>query len=364
MHNIFHFATSELSQDAMIAWLMECANADDDALRKVGRSFIRFLLDRPLQMTDGCTIQRAVIGSNRNEPEAYDGPGEPCVKEVCVKTQWQRIDVYCHAKVGGKQVSFVIEDKTNTMEHGDQLARYRKAVRDDDLHEDYLKLIYLKTGMPYKHELDKARGAYYCHVGVYDLDCFLEEQTVESASSDLLQQYRQHIAAEAEKQRTSEREWNMDLGPIQRRFADALWCRTRNANGRVPTTDSELGDDVWIGRNPDGGYWTQYRFFGCHLFWRMDSWRPLRLMVDTGHEPSSPDIDRYRESFGNACACVEDIEPYQGVRFRRGKEMTLGAIQYPCPSKREQDMDAFLDRVAQVHERFLEQIAIHGVEAG
>ena len=125
MPNIFKYATSELSQDAMIAWLMACAEADDAALREVGRSFIRFLLRRPLRKPDGTDdeidIESAVIDGN-GKPLRYEGDGlVSIVKEV--ETQYRHVDVYCRAEIDGKLVSFVIEGKTGTTQHGGQLER-------------------------------------------------------------------------------------------------------------------------------------------------------------------------------------------------------------------------------------------------
>lgn len=122
--NIFsEFATSELSQDAMIAWLMACARPDEDdaARREMGQSFIRFLLERP------CNGAESAVLDGDGELNRYDGDG--VVSDVpCVTTQYKHIDVYCNATIDGRPVSFVIEDKTGTTQHGGQLERYRGVV--------------------------------------------------------------------------------------------------------------------------------------------------------------------------------------------------------------------------------------------
>lgn len=43
--NIFNYAKKELSQDAVICWLLECCHSDDDKYRKIGIDFVRFILD-------------------------------------------------------------------------------------------------------------------------------------------------------------------------------------------------------------------------------------------------------------------------------------------------------------------------------
>ena len=353
MPNIFEYATSELSQDAMIAWLMACAKADEDeALREVGQSFIRFLLDRPL-WTDGSKIERAVTGSD-DRPQSYGGEGVvSLIKEV--ETQYRHVDVYCRAEIDGKLISFVIEDKTGTTQHSGQLERYRKLAQSDKRHEDYLKLIYLKTGMPFSDELDAAERANFCHVGVHELNCFLSSEATSAISSDLLQQYRERIAELANEQEEAELDWNMDCGPVQYRFAKELKQRTR----------ANAGEVIWKWRNRGGGYWTQYRFFGWHLFWRMDTGGHLRMMVDVCQpKPSNVDIGQYQGAFKRACCGVE-VKPVE-FNFRRGREMTVGAIPYPATEKKdgrveqkigERNFDTFLRSIAQIHERFLQEIA-------
>ena len=45
--NIFSYATKELSQDAVICWLIACSDQDTDAeLRQLGKSFLRSLFSK------------------------------------------------------------------------------------------------------------------------------------------------------------------------------------------------------------------------------------------------------------------------------------------------------------------------------
>ena len=356
MPNIFKYATSELSQDAMIAWLMACANADSEAMREVGRSFVRFLLETR------CGDMESAVLDGDGELQRYEGAG--VVSNVHVETQYENIDVYCSATIDGKPISFVIEDKTGTTQHSGQLERYRKVVQRDTIEEDYIKLIYLKTGMPFPDELDAAREANFCHVGARDLNTFLNGAPANATSSDLLQQYRAHISKLAHEQKEAKREWNMDWGPIQREFATKLQAETSEVNDSWAPHDGEP-DVIWQSRNRGGGHWTQYRFFGRHLFWRMDTYGDLRMMVDTRKGMSSGDIHQYREAFCSAC---EGIELVSLSKFRRrsGNEMTVGSIQYPASETKcwglerkigERNFDTFLRSIAQVHERFLQELA-------
>ena len=116
--NIFDYATSELSQDAFLCWLIACAACDEQPVQQLGLDFIQFLYDCDSKNTDSKKVEKLIM----------------------LKNQYKKIDVYFQAQVGGKIVSFIIEDKTHTQMHGDQLRRYRKEVDGkDNIVEDEIK---------------------------------------------------------------------------------------------------------------------------------------------------------------------------------------------------------------------------------
>lgn len=116
--NIFRYATSELSQDAFLLWLLEWANpqyADSNKnLNAAAQSFVRLLLDSP----------------------------DLSVNQVKCYKQENHIDVFC---IVNETYAILIEDKTDTSEHSNQLKRYTKWAQtsfpDLELH-----CIYYKTG--------------------------------------------------------------------------------------------------------------------------------------------------------------------------------------------------------------------------
>lgn len=95
--NLFHFATSELSQDAFIAWLLTWANKEyeeiDKNLHACAVDFVRKLLNKD----------------------------DYVVETVKVERQWEDVDV-C-AEINGEYF-ILIEDKKATKEHSNQLNRY------------------------------------------------------------------------------------------------------------------------------------------------------------------------------------------------------------------------------------------------
>lgn len=119
--NLFHYATSELSQDAFICWLLAWADRDnagfDVALHEAGVLVLNALLH--LHGVPPITGERVVI-----------------------RRQLRRADVVVEV---GEAFVLLIEDKANAAEHGDQLQRYVTEITA--LYPDRKVLpIFLKTG--------------------------------------------------------------------------------------------------------------------------------------------------------------------------------------------------------------------------
>lgn len=173
--NLFTYATSELSQDAWICWLVAHVDADArPALRHAARDFVALLWNRahPEDRIAGDAIARLA-------------PGTP-------SRQYERIDVLFEVEVRGVRTVFVIEDKTGTSHHSEQLARYR-AIVEAERHGDQLVLVYLKTGHHFDHDL-AARAAGYAIVSLDDLVAFLHRHE-EAIESDIFRDYARHQAA-------------------------------------------------------------------------------------------------------------------------------------------------------------------------
>ncbi|SOS47369.1 PD-(D/E)XK nuclease family protein [Tenacibaculum dicentrarchi] len=117
--NIFDYATSELSQDAFLTWLIQWADKDfkeiDSALNTCAISFVQELLGKE---------------------KTYK------IETVEAGRQWNNIDVW--ALINTKYF-LVIEDKKGTKEHSDQLNRYseiaKKYYKNSEIE---IKLIYFK----------------------------------------------------------------------------------------------------------------------------------------------------------------------------------------------------------------------------
>lgn len=120
--NLFKYATSELSQDAFLCWLLAWADQDhaqaDHALHTTAVDFVEALLRK-------CDIPL---------------PGRSL--QVQVLRQENHIDVVA---LIGKDIVLAIEDKCQTQDHSEQLPRYRTTLAKE-WSERRPARVYLKTG--------------------------------------------------------------------------------------------------------------------------------------------------------------------------------------------------------------------------
>ena len=129
-HNLFAFATSELSQDAFFCWALDCLNRDEDSpLYGLGRSFWALL--------SGC----------KNDALQK-------IKGVVIRRQFKHMDVLALVVYSNQTIdALVIEDKVNTSEHDDQIQTYLTELdnllgslsiedgRNKDIEEDLKKIV-------------------------------------------------------------------------------------------------------------------------------------------------------------------------------------------------------------------------------
>lgn len=121
--NLFQFATSELSQDAFLCWLLSWAGESrrqyDEGLHKVAVALLVFI---------------------------YGQVGIPLptkFNNIEVRKQDGGIDILC---IINNETAMIIEDKVGTKQHSDQLARYKDHVSKLGYPADKVIAVYLQTG--------------------------------------------------------------------------------------------------------------------------------------------------------------------------------------------------------------------------
>ncbi len=135
--NIFKYATSELSQDAFIAWLLEWANKEnklqDEQLHLLGLEFLISLLVK----------ENTLIGE---------------ISNVEIKTQFQKIDVFVSFTMFNRKYGIIIEDKVHTSNHSGQLTKYKSFIESKNF--DIVIPIYFKTGFQHCFKDVVSKGYY------------------------------------------------------------------------------------------------------------------------------------------------------------------------------------------------------------
>lgn len=114
--NLFKWATSELSQDAFICWLIEWAKPEHKG-----------------ELLNQCA-SKLIEDISDIEPST--------IENLDVKRQYKNIDILV---VVNENKAILIEDKVHTKNHGNQLLRYAELL-GKEFEKENISLVYFKTG--------------------------------------------------------------------------------------------------------------------------------------------------------------------------------------------------------------------------
>ena len=351
--NIFKYATTELSQDALICWLVDCAK-DETAcrLRECGRKFVQALIK-----CEGCTVIDNSIKSQAPPLDKgnYD-TGE--IEILCgPKKQHNHIDVCFRARVGSNQFCIVIESKKDSEMHNDQLKRYRKEVQPGEIGV----YVYFKTGYVYQDEKEKAKEEKYAVFNSRDMLEFLKDAQCYDAH-EILRQFEDHLRCQVEERKRALENRQLEFDFVQWDFMIHL----RNAL-------QIEGKKMWPGKgkNSDGSAWTQYPHWDDGrrvLFWRLD-WRLnsqiplLRLMLDTRNVDDQNQLTQRWVSWSNKFKdeCKESglsAGKFRRIISRKGKivrQGTIGAVDI-AKCLRDEGPEECTDKIRCLHWKFMKSV--------
>ena len=168
MKNIFDYATKELSQDAFLCWLFENYECDNEVVKRVALGLL----------------------GDFNDIEIADGE----ISYLKTYRQLKKMDIVVRFVCNKQDYMTVIEDKTSSDVHDDQLQRYaRRLERDDSLVEGNPKVskVFYKTDEDNGTSIDDGWKEYYI-----DQICKLFEKYMSgaaSSNSEILDGYYKHI---------------------------------------------------------------------------------------------------------------------------------------------------------------------------
>lgn len=384
--NIFHYATTELSQDAILCWLVSCTHHEDPVLSDCGTAFVRALF-RTGTNSDDDEVYVLDPRLRRKVPHTGVCKVQGLLEEP--SQQYENIDVYFRARIDGQIVSFLIEDKVDSTFHDNQLSRYLKTVATDARREDCIKPIYLKTGYVFEEEREYVKNRRYF---IFDLQAFLNFfydkrflRRMDSSESSFLWKYREHILSKHHQREKKHRELLSGDTPrfshvaTLNKFTLDLRDQLSEDTSWVPSTSSGLtwkgpankkrygqSSYSWMRKNlKSRREWTEVRQHGnrgklwselwfCNeFFWEIGQSGRVSLKRDFGNKDKSDRelCQRYHEAF------VKAVDLFGGCSekawsFRKGQKCTIGSVQL----NRQQTPRCFIRRFSSVQAEFLRRI--------
>lgn len=305
MNNIFTFATGELSQDAFICWCLNWINEPDTVTthryRQLGLELLAKLIDNP---------------SNSDVLSNIDTKS---IDKFILVQQVLNIDVL--AIIPKYKLAIIIEDKTGTSEHGNQISLYTDSLKslfdtrkpwnaynklekafkraeinieDAGLTDYRIHTVYFKTGYYFDYDWQVAHSK--------SVDNYLTGpmfwailKNYDDCESDILRSYCEHIK--------NQLDWYQIVSKINGQYDDGCqyikWERITQHGLLQIIFDNEKLDGSWLwkdmsiypnqyitGTNQGGSPWTNRRFwtrtesdaiwsepprsFNPRIFWRID----------------------------------------------------------------------------------------------
>lgn len=216
--NLFHFATSELSQDAVLCWMLSWADQkykkNHPHLHDVAKSLLYSI------------YRKAKI----------ETPAE--FLKIDIQRQYSGIDIFC--EINDDSI-ILIEDKVGTKQHSNQLARYKDNILNDPKFASKTVIpVYLQTGDQSNYAEIEEHG--YHTLRRRDLLDILESDAGKHAKSqsDILRDFSDHIRHIEDGVQSyavlpiNEWAWDSWKGfyiEIQRRLQDGDWDYIANPTG-------------------------------------------------------------------------------------------------------------------------------------
>lgn len=304
--NIFSFATSELSQDAMFAYLIKWADPKNISIDKemclLGQSFLRLLAQN----------------------------NDLTVNSVEVGRQWQNIDVWVEIN---DDTILIIEDKTNTSIHDDQLDKYRKSVQNEYKGKRQIQFFtYVKTGNEPAAILDKIRKMGYTTINRSQILSVLNDY---KGKNPLVLNYKEHL-------QNIENLTNAFSNTTVDKWDGYAW------QGFYMELENYLSGLNWeYVPNPSGGFWganwsflkpQTYDFLELYL-----QFEETKLCFKIGCYKKDIRSEMREKCYAALIKCSEGIAPeiVRPDRFGAGTYMTIGIVK---------SKDLFGDRIIDIQE--------------
>jgi hypothetical protein len=290
--NIFSFATSELSQDAILAYILQWADSKykktDSEMYSLGQRLLRMLIDSNEEQVD--------------------------IRDVEVGRQWKNIDVY--VKVNGN-IFLVIEDKINTTIHDNQLERYKKDAETKFGGSWHVKLAYIKTGNEPSQIIKQVVNNGYKPVLRKDLLTVLNQYR---GKSPIIKEFNSHLQAIESRLQSFKivpmKEWNVNsfywqglYMALEEKIEGFSWKHVPNKAG-----------GFW------GAYWSFLDIVDGQIYLQIESGKFCFKLCYWGQENKS---DVRNRCFRTLQEIIRDQYPFlhKPSRFGAGTYMTFMVVE-------------------------------------
>jgi hypothetical protein len=334
MPNLFEYATSELSQDAMLCWLAAWAQPEaaelDPRLHELGLRFVGELF-------------------------RVAGRPAPVISSMIVQRQHKHIDVLLTIN---STIAVCIEDKAGSVEHGNQLERYIDDLKGDNIARTDIVPVYVQTMEQGSYTAVEKAG--YGQLSRKDLLEVLGPYVGDSKPNAIAWDFYKHLARIEEKvesfrtQPTSEWNslaWQGFFCELQQHFERSEWGFVSNPAGGFP-----------------GFWWYGTSSVGCEQYLQLERER-LCFKIEVSVPEARSALRTEWSARITRAGSVEGLEIVRPTRLRAGQSMTVAVLEgdYRVTDGADVlDLEATLDllkKAEAVLDRAVDGID-HGVERG
>jgi len=312
-HNIFEFATSELSNDAILCWIINGLGHlnSSSEFKKVSMNFIKQMLGEIKVNFDEVKVekQKQLIGAN--DKKLY-------------------IDIFVELRLNGVTIhTILIEDKVDSGESGNQLLEYRSAINNDLNDKSFVFINIGNRSSNYKERI-KHKGW-----SVIDrnnlLNCINCDVNLLNHEEGLLIQYRNYLT-------DLENEFNNYLK------IDVKDWNSYNVQGFFQSLENDKTEYDWgTVYNPSGGFIAIWYMKHTFLFKQQIEFsvylqleypfknnKDMRVAIkistnkyDELESENSENPYKYTEDFRKILADIFDVKFFTKSRKTNAKTMTL-----------------------------------------
>ena len=300
--NLFTYATSELSQDAVLAYTLAWADpkhaSTEGKMHRIGQEFVRLLLG------------------------LHEIKGALDITEVEVKAQHKNIDVIARIDTDRGTFVLVIEDKIHAGSYND-LPKYLAAAAGETYPDTELLGIYLRTGSQANYRAIEDEGFQVLDRAAFL--AFLDSKSCDGLSNAILLEYRRHL-------HSIESAYNAYQDSAITTWNGTAWVGFYHKK-LIPNDSLYFGDYGYIS-NPQGGFngcwWTnavRKEFDGYPVYLQLEE---ATLTFKVGPvEDKAGRTALARKLSKHIVTQVEDANPlgiYRPLRLSPGKYMTVAKV--------------------------------------